>query len=227
MEKNLNPKNQSCESRPQKTFSDEELSSLRATVKSLISPKRFRHTCEVENTVVRICELYIPEKTASLRAAAILHDITKEYSFENQLNFCKKFGIIVSKLDMLTPKTLHARTASELIKAEYPKFADEVVVSAVRWHTTGRAGMTLEEKILYLADYIDDSRTFEDCVWLRNAFWDPKPQNMTYDERINHLNRILIISFDMTIRGLLDSKSPIGPDIIEARNALLEEMLQI
>ena len=120
-------------------------------------------------------------------------------------------------------RTLHARTAAALIPEAYPDFNHETVISAVRWHTTGRAGMTLCERLLYLADYIDDSRLFPDCVRLRALFWREDVAAMTEEERLSHLNHILILSFDMTIRALINEGSIVSPDTIDARNALVME----
>ena len=108
-----------------------------------------------------------------------------------------------------------------LIPALYPEFADDEVVSAVRWHTTGREDMTLLEKIVYLADYIDESRKFEDCVKLRNIFWDACPENMSADERDRHLTKTLLISFDMTLAGLISENAPISDDTFKARNSII------
>ena len=202
-------------------FTEDQLDTLREKISSLMSAKRFFHTAEVEKMAARIGKIYAPEKIDVLRAAALLHDITKEYSTENQLRICREFGIITSKQDILTPKTFHAKTAAVLIPALYPEFAYNEVVSAVRWHTTGREDMTLLEKIVYLADYIDESRKFEDCVKLRNIFWDACPENMSADERDRHLTKTLLVSFDMTLAGLISENAPISDDTFRARNSLI------
>ena len=134
-------------------------------------------------------------------------------------------GVELEADAVLAPKTLHARTAAALIPKMYPEFATETVVSAVRWHTTGREGMTTAEKIIYLADYIDMSRTFSDCVRLRDYFNSKDVRTMPEEEKDEHLTRTLIMSFDMTIRGLLDEGLPISRDSIEARNALVRELM--
>ena len=123
------------------------------------------------------------------------------------------------------PKTFHARTAALLIPEKYPEFNCEAVVSAVRWHTTGRESLTLTEKLLYLADYIDESRLFPDCVRLRSFFWDARPEKMTEAERLAHLRHTLIMSFDMTMRALLSEDAIISPDTALARNQLVLEEL--
>ncbi|MBQ7398472.1 MAG: bis(5'-nucleosyl)-tetraphosphatase (symmetrical) YqeK [Clostridia bacterium] len=201
----------------------EMLDELRASIQNSMSPKRYTHTCAVERMVTRLCELFCPECTTELRAAALLHDITKEESLEKQLQLCREFDIIVQSGDVLAPKTFHAKTAAAMIVREYPAFASEAVVSAVRWHTTGHADMTLGEQLLYLADYIDDSRMFPDCVRLRNYFWRADPAAMDESARIAHLYDTLIMSFDMTMRHLLDENATISLDTILARNALIEK----
>ncbi len=167
--------------------------------------------------------IYIPDKVMMLRAAALLHDITKEYPTARQLEICKQKGVELDVDAYFAPKTLHARTAAALIPEEYAEFADEEVIRCVRWHTTGREGMTLEEKIIYLADYIDMSRTFDDCVRLREYFLSAEPQKMNQSEREAHLRTTLIMSYDMTMRGLLDEGLPINRDTVAARNELTRE----
>ncbi len=202
-------------------FTDEHLSSLREKISSLMSPKRFNHTAEVEKMAERIGRIYAPDKIDVLRAAGLLHDITKEFTTEKQLQICNEFGIITTKQDILTPKTFHAKTAAVLIPVLYPEFDDCEVVSAVRWHTTGRENMSLLEKIVYLADYIDMSRKFEDCVRLRAIFWDAEPEKMSDSEREAHLTKTLITSFDMTLASLISEDAPISDDTFKARNSLI------
>ena len=199
------------------------LDELRGVVLSKLSPKRYRHVAAVEDMVARLCALYCPGEVMRLRAAALLHDITKELSTEEQVLLCHAYGIPVDGGDLLAPKTLHARTAAAQIPVEYPAFDDPLIVSAVRWHTTGHADMTLTEKLLYLADYIDASRTFQNCVILRRYFWGAGPEGMTDAERAALLRDTLLLSYDMTIRDLLDEGTPVAVDTVEARNELLRE----
>ena len=202
------------------------LDGLRKKILEQMSEKRARHSLEVEKMVARLAELYVPEKKQTLRAAALLHDITKEYKTDLQIELCRNYGIELRDTDVYAPKTLHARTAAAMIPENYPEFNDEEIISCVRWHTTGRGGMTLEEKLLYLADYIDMSRMFPDCVRLRGIFFDAHPENMEYAERLAHLDRTLLVSFDMTMRGLLAENTPISEDSIKARNEIAIQLLK-
>lgn len=161
-----------------------------------------------------------------MRAAALLHDVTKEKSAAEQLALCERLGLAVTEADIRSPKTLHARTGAAIIPEAFPEFNDPTVVSSVRWHTTGRADMSLPEKILYLADYIDDSRTFESCVRLRHHFWDTDPEACDMQTRLSNLRETLILSYDLTIADLIERGKTVATDTIEARNFLILEKLR-
>ena len=208
----------------QKIITEEMLDELRENVAKALSKRRYEHTLEVEKMICVLAALFCPEKMINLRAAALLHDITKEYDEKVHVSMLTKPGIEFNSVERLAPKTFHARTAALLIPELYPEFADDDVVSAVRWHTTGHAGMTLIEKLLYLADYIDLSRTFEDCVKLRDFFFSKKLEKMSLEERILHLDKTLVMSYDMTISAILAEGRVISPDTVNARNELLERL---
>ena len=82
--------------------------------------------------------------------------------------------------------------------------------------------MSLIGKLLYLADYIEDTRTFEDCVVLRRRFYDTIDTCREDPHALcRHLDKILLLSFDMTIRDLLENGAPIDANTTAARNALI------
>ena len=206
-----------------KEITEQDLSALRTQVMAALSQKRFLHTAAVEEMAVRLCALFCPEHTQQMRAAALLHDLTKEICAGEQEVLCHAYGLEVTEADRLSPKTFHARTAAAKIEVDFPQFADQLIVDAVRWHTTGHAGMTLTEKLLYLADYIDESRTFPACVILRRYFWGAMPQEMDPAGRLALLRDTLILSYQMTIRDLLDDGKMVAPDTVDALNELLLE----
>lgn len=205
---------------------EKQLSDLRQKITHNLSEKRAAHILAVEQMAVRIGQIYAPEKEMTLRAAALLHDITKELKKPEQLALCRQYGLVVTEQDLFTPKVFHARTAAALIPSEYPAFASNEIIGAVRWHTTGRRGMTLAEKIIYLADYIDDTRTYRDCVKLREMFWQARFSEMTEEEKAEHLRKTLICSFDYTVKGLLNDGDPVVTETFEARNDLILEELR-
>lgn len=200
---------------------EKAIEALRVRISSLMSGYRLSHTLGVEKEAVRLGELFVPEKIDVLRTAALLHDTTKELSFEKQLQLCEKLGIIIPCFSKYAPKTLHAITAAALIPSEYGDFAEKDVIDAVRWHTTGRENMSICEKLIYLADYIEEGRTFEDCVRLREYFYCAEPQKMNEKDRLLHLDKTLVLSFDMTIKQLLCEGIPIDENTFFARNYLI------
>ena len=206
-------------------FGEAEIAALRESVIGEMSPKRFHHTAAVEDMVTRLAALFCPEDIPALRVAALLHDVTKEYDVPTHMAMLNRAGQPPMDGEEHAHKTFHARTAALLIPEKYPAFNCETVVNAVRWHTTGRRGMTMTEKLLYLADYIDESRLFPDCVHLRSFFWSANPERMTPAERETHLRRTLIMSFDMTMRALISEGAIISPDTALARNQLVLEEL--
>ncbi len=203
------------------TITEEMLTELREQIRPYLTEKRYGHTIAVEEMAKKLSLLYLPEKEMEARAAALLHDITKIADLEKQLQYCEEFGIIVTDEEKAAPKLFHAKTAAELIRRDFPAFAAPEITEAVRWHTTGKAGMDMLETIVYLADYIEETRTFPDCVALREYFMDGIKTADTAERRREHLKKTIIRSFDMTIRCLMDEDSLIDRDTIAARNAWL------
>ena len=178
------------------------LEELRSRVARELSPYRAKHTLGVEQMTARLAALFCPEREMPLRAAALLHDITKEYTPERQREMLTAHAVTLRPDEEVAPKTWHAITASLLARDEYPALADDELVSSIRWHTTGHADMTVPEMILYLADYIEEGRTHDDCVALRNAFFDAHPEQMPMDARLQHLFGVMKRSFDTTLKDL-------------------------
>ena len=165
-------------------FTKERLDTLRRSVGEGLSEYRYRHILEVERMIVRLGTVYLPDRIPELRAAALLHDFTKELSSAEHERILSSHGILLSESDRLSPKLYHAVTAAIRIPELFPELATADTVSAVRYHTTGRESMTLFEMLLYLADYIDESRTFSDCVALREFFFSKDLPALSEEERL-------------------------------------------
>ncbi len=202
----------------EKIITEYEIEALREKIRPYHTAKRYAHALAVEKECARIGTLLLPEKVNKLRAAGLLHDITKKDDIEKQLQYCVEFGIIISNSDIRSPKLFHAKTAAAMISRDFPEFSDEEIISGVRYHTTGRDGMTAFESVVYLADYIEETRTFPDCVRLREYFWNGVSSGKNAEE---HFRRTVVKSFDMTISQLLDEGAPVDRDTVEARNYFL------
>ncbi len=208
----------------EKKITDEMLSSLRDGISVKMSGFRLAHTLGVEEMAARIGEIYCPEKINILRAAALLHDITKELPIAEQKRIFEDHGMKMSSETESAPPTQHAISASLLIPERYPDFAQDEVIRAVRYHTTGRADMSLSEKIIYISDYIDFTRTYSDCIALRDMFWNAHPETMSEDERLRHLDRVVLRSFELTIEDLEENNRPISRETADARDFLAEKL---
>lgn len=136
-----------------KLYRDERIEKLR----SVLTPARFRHTLGVEETAIRMAMRFgaDPEKAAE---AALLHDCAKcSYSQQEMLDICARGGLQLDDNERNIAQILHAPAGAVLAREEYG-VTDPEVLSAIRWHTTGRRGLTKLEKIVFLADAIEPYR---------------------------------------------------------------------
>lgn len=203
-------------------ISEKQLCILRSEIARFVSGKRLEHTLSVEKEAVKLGLLLgIPEnKIPKLAAAGLLHDITKGLTVAQQLSLAEKYGLRLSDDDIKNPKVLHSLTGAYAALENFPDFTDSEVFSSIQCHTTGKPRMTLFQKILYLADYIEPLRDFPDCIRLREYFYS------TGKTDASHLDKTLILSFDMTVRNLLDEKQFIHKKTVAARNYILNQLLR-
>lgn len=199
-------------------FDFEKISKI---VSGYIDGKRYSHTLYVAKEAYKLGAIFMPEKAEKLALAGLLHDITKQFSLEKQLELCDKYGIIINH-NKIVPKLLHAKTgaffARELLGTE---LVDDEVFNGIYYHTTGQENMSLFQSIIYLADYIEESRSFSDCVVLRKYFYDRLKMARTTDENLKVLADTMIESFNLTIKNLIDERKNIDFDTIKARNYFL------
>lgn len=90
--------------------------------------------------------------------AGLLHDCAKCVPASEKIKLCKKYGLSVSDVERKNPGLLHAKLGAYFIRAKYG-IEDEELCNAVTYHSTGRPEMTLFDKIIYIADYIEPNRT--------------------------------------------------------------------
>ena len=137
----------------------EEMLSL---LKSSISAHRYEHTMGVVSTAGKLAVLFGADEE-KCRLAALLHDCTKRLTSEEQLKFESLRDTM--SIAAIPEKLFHAVTGAELAQREFG-ISDELR-DAIRWHTSGRPGLSLLEKIIYLADMIEPNRDFEGVERLR------------------------------------------------------------
>ena len=130
---------------------------LEKEVVSLLNPNRVAHVLGCRDCAIELARLYGENEVDAARAG-LLHDITKAIDGPLQLTLCAEYGIVLDTFSRAFPKTLHALTGSLVAGRIFGE--NENVVSAICHHTTGRANMTLLEKIIYIADYVERNRNF-------------------------------------------------------------------
>ncbi len=137
-----------------------EISLLEGKMKKTLKESRFRHTVSVAHTAASLAMRY---KTSLYKAmvAGMLHDCAKRYSEEELFLKCRKKGLEIRKAEEESPALLHSKYGAYLAREKYG-IADEEILSAITWHTTGRPDMSLLDKIVFTADYIEPYRTHSD-----------------------------------------------------------------
>lgn len=137
---------------------------LRACSLSMVYAKRHAHILGVEEEAVKLARRWGADEEQA-RRAGILHDCTKYLKLEEHLAICEAAGIGLDDMERSSEKLLHSKSGAAVAKNVYGQ--SDQVYQAILYHTTGRADMTLLEKIVYLADYMEPNRSFEGVDKLR------------------------------------------------------------
>ncbi len=188
-----------------------------------LSEERYIHTLGVAKCAKALAQRHYPNLSADkMEIAALLHDFTKEYTLEQQKELCKQYNIYIPPEEAGSLKLYHAKTAAAIAKYVYG--VDKETESAIYYHTTGRAGMTDAEAVLYFADYIEENRTEKACVMVREYYL---KQLATEKDHIVALKKAILYSLDMTIKHLLKIEQSICIATIEARNDIINYLSQM
>lgn len=183
---------------------------IKEKLQKQLKPSRFEHTLGVEDSAVFLCRKYYSKDDAKLekvRLAALLHDCAKNYSAEALLRAAEDNQLELDSVCKNTPELLHGPVGAVLAKKEYG-IEDDDILNAIRYHTTGRPGMSFFEKIIYLADYIEPGRTYPGADALR------KLAESDFDEAI-------IAALSNTIVFVAQNGGLIHPDTVLTRNEYL------
>ncbi|MCR5734635.1 MAG: bis(5'-nucleosyl)-tetraphosphatase (symmetrical) YqeK [Lachnospiraceae bacterium] len=127
-----------------------------AKMRETLKESRYRHTVSVSNTAACLSFIYDVDLYETLISGR-LHDCAKRYTDEELLTKCEEKKITISEVERLNPSLLHAKLGAYMAEHRYG-ITNENVLSAIRYHTTGRPGMSNLEKIIFVADYIEPFR---------------------------------------------------------------------
>ena len=173
---------------------------------SRLSERRRTHSLNVSAEAVRLAEKYGAD-VEKARLAGLLHDVTKETDFDLQLQMIENGGIILSELERRSPKLWHAISGSAFVQVELG-ITDPDIINAIRYHTTGRAGMSLLEKVLFIADFTSVERDYPDVDVIR-------------EHAENSLEDGMIYGIRFTISRLVGRGDLVSPDALSAYNDIL------
>lgn len=184
-------------------FTKNQIDTLREEMGKRLSKSRFTHTLGVEKMAVRIGEICIPDMVDRLRVAALLHDISKEYSEAEIFSLAKKYNIAFTDEDLASPQLWHSITAAAAIKEEFPEFCDADILSAVVNHTVGSPDMSIFDEIILLSDYIEEGRKYQNCVEVRESFFRELSDADTQNKKILAIHNAAIESFNRNINEFI------------------------
>lgn len=140
----------------EKTKKNWKIQDIDKSLKKSLEKKRYTHTLGVANTAACLAMCHNGDINKAY-LAGLLHDNAKCLSNKKKLSICKKAGLPVSKIEEKNPELLHAKVGSYLAMVEY-NIADNDILNAICYHTTGRPDMSLLEKIVFIADYMEPNR---------------------------------------------------------------------
>lgn len=189
-----------------------ELNQIIEQLKKMLTPRRFNHSLEVMKSSIRLAEKYggDVEKAA---LAGLVHDCAKNMDRDAILPACEKYGIMVDEITASKPDLLHgqigAHVAKELFGIDCPE-----VLAAIADHTMGRPGMDKLSSIVFIADYIEDTRDFDEVDLIRAAAEES-------------LEKAILAGIDSTIRHILAKGGMLHPQTVATRNWALKQLSEM
>ncbi len=177
---------------------------LRACSLSMVYAKRHAHILGVEEESVKLARRWGGDVELA-RRAGILHDCTKYWPTQRHLDYCAKYGVVLDALELRSEKLLHAKTGALVARHIFGQ--GDAVYDAIYYHTTGRGDMTLLDKIVYIADYMEPNRDFPGVDALRD---------LAYKD----LDAAVALGCEMSIREMEEKGREVHPNTCQALAAL-------
>ena len=175
-------------------------------IKPMMGDKRYTHCLNVAKEAVSLAKQYgaDPDKAYT---AGVLHDITKELNPDKQLQIIHDGGIILDDIQKKAPKLWHGISGSVYVKSHLG-ITDEDIINAIRYHTTGRSGMSLLEKIIFIADFTSAERDYNGVETMRQK------SKLSLEEA-------MIFGFQFTFFDLSSRELAIHPDELNCYNEIV------
>ncbi len=179
-------------------------------IRSRLSDYRYTHSLNVADSCMYLAEKYGFDKEKAY-IAGLAHDVLKELSDKEYADFFRENNMELTYVEKTAPKLWHAMAGAEYLKKEYAY--DDEIITAVRYHTTGRENMGLLEKILFVADFISAERDYNGVEDMR--------------ERAEiSLEKAMEEGLRFTVYELSEKCLPIHPDTIDCYNETIIKLRQ-
>ena len=196
---------------------EELLNKIDNDLKKVLSEKRYNHSTGVMKKAEELAKIYkIDVDKAKL--VGLAHDIGKELSKEEMLEYARKNNIEVDSVEEVNVGLLHAKIGADICKKKYGFSQD--MQNAIKYHTVGNENMDLLAKIIYVADKIEDGRTY-------NSEEKMKELQVVRDLATKDINKALVYEIDSSITYTIQKHKLIHPDSILTRNMLLKVFISI
>lgn len=184
-----------------------EIEKIDKTLAQMLSERRYHHSLGVAETAIKLAKHYGANEEKAY-FAGLVHDCAKEIPAEEAIRLLEKdYGIKPDGISLQMPRLLHGVLGSCIAQSRFGIY-DPEILDAIRYHTTGKAGMGLLSKIIYIADYIEPNRAYRDVEYLRE---------LTFQK----LEDAMLFAVDFTIKDLVDKGRTIHPDTVHLRNDLV------
>lgn len=181
---------------------------MRRELQRRLKKSRFAHSIGVANTAVKLAKKFGADESKAY-IAGLLHDCAREFENEDLPAQAEKRGIKIGEIERAMPLLLHAYIGAKMI-AEIYDVDDAEISQAIYRHTVGARNMTTLDKIIYFADMIEPNRNYPGVDDLRQLA-----------ETSNNLDEVILTALDESIIFVVQKKSLVHPDTIDARNYLL------
>lgn len=188
-----------------------DIAKLRKQMEKTLEPKRYEHTLSVAYTAANLAAVHGADVHKALEAG-ILHDCAKCLSHKKQMDLCDKYHVQLSMMEVEeNSPLLHAKTGCILAREEYG-IDDGDVLNAISFHTTGRPQMSVLEKIIYIADYIEPGRRH------MKRFCEGAPM-----ERLTQIRQMAYRDLDETLCNILSDTL----DYLRSKGSKVDPMTRI
>lgn len=176
-------------------------------VRNRLSEERFYHSTCVSKRCVELAKIY-GENEEEAKLVGIAHDIAKEMTHDEKINYCNERNIPIDDVEKKSPGLLHAKVGARIAKEEFG--FSEKMCEAIANHTTGKKGMDTLSKIVYIGDFTSEDRPYDDKYYFLEVARED-------------LDRAVFESYCKAIQIRLDEGKTIHLSTVEARNEYLKK----